>query len=146
MFYSGTNGQLFIDGTAAAKVASWSFNSSLGLLDTTTLGDTDATSTPGIRTNSGSCRLYYYSDTGGTGPNDATTLIGKLMTAGSAGVAPEAQQVTLKLAINVGGTAGTKYVQGPAYLTSVQMSCAVGEVLAADCAFQVNGAWTEVAL
>ena len=41
MFYSGTQGQMFIDGVKAAKVRSWTMNSSLSLLDTTTLGDTD---------------------------------------------------------------------------------------------------------
>ena len=51
MFYSGSQGHMYIDGVKAAKVRSWSFNSSLGLLDTTSLGDTDATATPGIRTN-----------------------------------------------------------------------------------------------
>ena len=29
MFYSGTQGQMFIDGVKAAKVRSWSFNSAL---------------------------------------------------------------------------------------------------------------------
>lgn len=143
MFQSGTNGQLFIDGVAAAKVASWSLNTSLGLLDTTTLGDTDATSTPGIRTNTGSCRLFYYSPVVGT--NSASVLINKLLKSGSDGVAPEPEQVTLRLAIDV-GTGTLRRVQGPVYLTSVQMTCAVGEVLSADCAFQVNGAWTEVVL
>jgi len=54
MYFSGTQGELYIDGVKAAKVRNWSFSSSLGLLDTTTLGDTDSTSTPGIRTNTGS--------------------------------------------------------------------------------------------
>ena len=35
-----------------------------------------------------------------------------------------------------------KYIQGKAYLTSVAMTCAVGEVLSAQVAFQANGAWT----
>jgi len=143
MFQSGTNGQLFIDGVAAAKVVSWSLNSSLGLLDTTTLGDTDATSTPGIRTNTGSCSLFYYNPVSGT--NSASTLINKLLKSGADGVAAEAQLVTLRLAIDVGSST-LRRVQGPAYLTSVQMTCAVGEVLSADCAFQINGAWTEVVL
>ena len=142
MFYSGTNGQLFIDGAAAAKVASWSMNSSLGLLDTTTLGDTDSTSTPGLRTNTGSCTLYYYAPIGGT--NSASTLINKLLKSGTAGVAPEAELVTLSLRFDIGGGRATRKLEGPAYLTSVEMTCAVGEVLSANCAFQINGAWTEV--
>ena len=98
MFYSGTQGELFIDDDkASSKVRSWSFNSSLGLLDTTTLGDTDATSTPGIRTNTGSCQLYYYAPVDGVAnANDCSTLINKLLKSKTAapntepGVAAEA--------------------------------------------------------
>ena len=152
MFYSGTQGQLFIDGDKAGKVRSWSFNSSLGLLDTTTLGDTDATSTPGIRTNTGSCQLYYYAPVDGiASANSCSTLINKLLkakaTGGEPGQAAEAEEVTLKLAVTEGGSStGVKYIQGKAYLTSVAMTCAVGEVLSAQVAFQANGAWTEVAI
>ena len=56
-------------------------------------------------------------------------------------MAAEAATVTLRLAVND----GKNYIEGPAYLTSV-VSCAVGEVLSADVAFQINGAWTEVTL
>ena len=148
MFYSGTNGQMFIDGTKAAKVRSWSFTSSLGLLSTTTLGDTDETSTPGIRTNTGSCELFYYAPADGvTGTNSASVLINKLLKAGTDGVAAEPEEVVLKLAITEGGSStGVKHVQGKVYLTSVAMTCAVGEVLSADVSFQVNGAFTEVVI
>ena len=146
MYYSGTQGELYIDGVKAAKVRNWSFSSSLGLLSTTTLGDTDETSTPGIRTNTGSCQLFYYAPSPIVGENNsASTLINKLIKAGTDGVAPEAEQVVLKLAVTK-GTGATSYIQGPAYLTSVSMSCAVGEVLSADVAFQINGAFTEVVM
>ena len=148
MFYSGAQGLMFIDGVKAAKVRSWSFSSSMGLLDTTTLGDTDATSRPGIRTNSGSCQLFYHiPDDGDISKNSASVLIDKLLKAGVDGVAPEAEEVVLKLAISDGSsTVGAKHIQGSVYLTSVSMSCAVGDVLSADVSFQVNGAFSEVAL
>jgi len=148
MFYSGTQGKMFIDGVKAAKVRSWSVSSSLGLLDTTTLGDTDATVTPGIRTNTGSCSLFYYAQSDGSGgANSASVLIDKLLKAGTEGVAAEAQEVVLKLEIDdTGVVTGPRYIQGPVYLTSVAMSCAVGEVFAAEVAFQVNGAFTEVVM
>ena len=150
MFYSGTQGEMFIDGTKAAKVRSWSFNSSLGLLDTTTLGDTDATSTPGIRTSTGNCSIFYYAPAGDE-TNSCSDLIGKLLKQKTAdaedGQAAEAEKVTLKLAVTESATsAGVKHIQGEVYLTSVAMTCAVGEVFSAEVAFQCNGAWTEVAL
>ena len=152
MFYSGTQGQLFIDGAKAAKVRKWSLNSSLALLDTTTLGDTDATVTPGIRTNTGNCQLFYYAPADGTtGSNSCSVLINKLLKAKTAGAesgqAGEAQSVKLRLAVTESDSStGAKYIEGDAYLTSVAMSCAVGEVFSADVAFKCNGAWKEVAL
>lgn len=148
MFYSGTQGKMFIDGARAAKVRNWSFSSSLGLLDTTTLGDTDGTVTPGIRTNTGSCTLLYYSQSDGSGGgNSASDLINKLLKAGTEGVALEADEVVLRLEIDDGGVLpGPRHVQGNVYLTSVSMTCAVGEVFSADVAFQVNGAFSEVSM
>lgn len=147
MFFSGTEGQLFIEGNKAAKVRSWSFASSLGLLDTTTLGDTDSTSTPGIRTNTGSCSLFYYATANPDYVNSASALINKLVKAGSEGVAAEAQEVVLRLAVNNSDSnVGIRYIEGPVFLTSASMTCAVGEVLSVDVAFQVNGAFTGVVL
>ena len=59
-FYSGKDGQLFIDGSQAAKVQSWSFSSSQAVLETTSLEDTDRTIVQGVRSYSGSARLFYY--------------------------------------------------------------------------------------
>ena len=59
-FYSGKDGRLLIDGTAAAKVRNWSYQASMQTLETTTLGDTDRTITNGIRSHSGACSLFYY--------------------------------------------------------------------------------------
>lgn len=152
MYYSGAQGQLFIDGVKAAKVRSWSFNSSLTLLSTTTLGDTDATSTPGIRTNTGSCSLFYYAPADdAVAPNSCSDLIRKLLkqqaTASEPGQAPESEKVTLRLTVAENtSSVGVKHIEGEAYLTSVSMTCAVGEVLSADVAFQCDGAWKEVAL
>lgn len=146
MFYSGSNGELWIDGVKAAKVRSWSLTSSLGLLDTTSLEDTDTTSVPGVRTTTGACQLFYYAeDPTDSNKNSCSVLIRKLIKAGSGGIAPEAQSVTLRLRVD-DGTTGGKFIEGPAHLTSVAMSCAVGEVLSADVAFQFNGAPTGVAL
>jgi len=147
-FYSGSNGELIIDGQKAARVANWSFNSNLALLDTTSLADTDRTVIPGTRSTTGSCTLFYYADDG-TGKNSASELIDKLIkvrTRGSEpGKAAEAEMVTLKLRIADGSTVG-RFLTGTAYLTSVQMTMAVGEVLSAVCSFEFNGAPTEVAL
>ena len=46
---------MLIDGTVAAKVTNWSFNTSMSPLDTTTLEDTDSNYIHGLRNTTGSC-------------------------------------------------------------------------------------------
>jgi hypothetical protein len=145
-FYSGQHGELWIDGKKAAKVAAWSFSSSLTTLDTTSLEDTDKTSTPGVRSTTGNCSLFYYADDpADLSSNSASTLIRKVVKAGSGGKAAEAEAATLKLRVADGTTAG-KFITGKVWLTSIQMSMAVGSVLSAEVAFEFDGAPTEVNL
>jgi hypothetical protein len=149
-FYSGSQGQLLIDGVAAARVQGWSVSTSLGLLDTTSLEDTDRTSTPGVRSTTGSCTLFYYApDPGEPGRNDASVLINKLTKSSLAGQRPgqanESEAVTLRLRVVDGSTTG-KFLEVNAHLTSVEMRMAVGEVLSAQVAWEANGAPTEVNL
>ena len=145
-FYSGQNGQLLMDGTQAARVASWQFSTSLSLLDTTSLADTDRSTAAGIRSTTGSVSLYYYADDA-SNANSAATLLRKLIKARTSGAEPnradEAEQVTLRLKVS-DGTTGGKYIQGTAWLTSVEMTMAVGQVLSANCAFEFSGAPQEV--
>jgi len=150
MFFSGSQGQLLIDGQVAARVSGWSFSTSLGLLDTTSLEDTDRTTTPGVRTTTGSCSLFYYEpDPGETGRNDASLLLNKLVKDRLAGQGPgqasESERVTLRLRVKDGTTTG-KFVEVQAYLTSVEMRMAVGEVLSAQVAWEAIGAPVDVDL
>ena len=88
-FYSGRDGELYIAGsdTKAAKVQSWSFSSSMAVLETTSLGDTDRTLKAGVRSYSGSCRLFYYvaSPASGADSNLNAILTNAIKTGGSAG-------------------------------------------------------------
>ncbi|MCE2835387.1 MAG: hypothetical protein LW834_12075 [Cyanobium sp. 49614_E6] len=147
-FYSGSHGELWIDGTKAARVSGWSLSSSLGMLDATSLADTDQVSVPGVRSTSGNCTLFYYAeDATNTGSNSASKLLNKLIKSRSTGtvegVAPEAERVTLKLKV-VDGTAMGKYITVSAWLTSAELAMSVGSVLSAQVAFSVIGAPTEV--
>lgn len=130
---------------AAAKVRNWSYTASMQTLPTTTLGDRDQTSTNGVRTHSGSCSLFYYADTGGTTPNSASTLLNKLVKANANGQGTDADQVTLRLAIDDGTTNG-KYIEGECWLTEVSMTMSVGEVLSANVNFEFDGAPREMSI
>ena len=107
-FYSGQDGQLFVDGgsTAVAKVRSWSFTASQAVLETVSLEDTDRTIIPGIRSITGSCSIYYYSELGeDTGAGGVSTLLQKFVkpsggsTAGTAKTT-KASNVRFKLLID----------------------------------------------
>ena len=142
-FYSGSSGGLLIDGEKAARVRSWNISSSASMLDTTSLADTDRTVTPGIRSTSGSCDVFYHTTNPSTKEgNSASELLNVLIKARSGdgdGVAEETTPVTLKLLVNDGTTDG-KYVEVEAYITSAQLTMAVGDVLAAQISFEANGA------
>ena len=63
-FYSGRDGEFSFDGNVIAKVASFTIQSNLETLETTTLGDNARTYTPGVLSYSGSATLLYYEDSG----------------------------------------------------------------------------------
>ena len=146
-FYSGQDGQLFVDGsgTPVAKVRSWSFTASQAVLETVSLEDTDRTIIPGIRSITGSCSIYYYSESGeDTGAGGVSTLLQKFVkTSGgaTAGVSKttKASNVRLKLLIDDGSTA-KRFIDFYAYIPRLSMTNAVGQVLAADISFEVDGA------
>ena len=142
-FYSGQQGQLFIDGTKAAKVQTWSFQTSQAVLETTSLGDTDRTIIPGTRSLTGSCRLFYYQSTSGSG-GDVTRLLQKCVktaTPAGNGEATNSAPAIMKLLIN-DGSSGSRYIEFQCYLTSISMLMAVSEVFSADVNFEANGAPT----
>jgi hypothetical protein len=147
-YYSGRDGELLIDGVKAGKVRSWSVSASASTLDTTTLEDTDRTVIYGVRSMTGNCSLFYYADNATTkAGNDASVLLNKIIkartTSTEPGTAADPETVTLRLRISDGTTSG-KYIEGSVLITSVSMSMAVGEVLAAEVAFEFNGAPTGV--
>jgi hypothetical protein len=143
-FYTGTDGRLIIDNVTAAKVINWSFTSSLQVLETTTLSDFDRTAVPGIRSSSGSCSLFYYdADPTSTSTNSASKLLNKIIKAGGSNAqGAETEKVRLELRVVTGGS--TRSVVGDVWITSANMTMAVGEVLSCNITFEFDGAPTSV--
>ncbi len=139
-FYTGTDGRLLIEGEDAAKVINWSFTSSLQVLETTTLSERDRTAVPGIRSASGSCSLFYYdTDPTDTSTNSASRLLNKLIKeGGSNGQGAETERVRLQLRLLTGGV--TRRIFGDVWITSANLTMAVGEVLSSDITFEFDGA------
>ena len=146
-FYSGSDGQLWIDNVKAAKVQSWSFSSSQAVLETTSLEQTDRTVIPGVRSYSGTARLFYYQASAGSG-GSASTLIAKSvkpLIAGNNNANLDSSSVTLKLKID-DASANGRFITFTAYLTGISMNSSVGEVLSADVSWEADGAPTEVSI
>jgi hypothetical protein len=137
--YTGKDGRLLIDGTEQIKVSNWTLTGSLEVLETTTLGDSQRTYTPGVQEFNGSASLLYYND--GTDRNDAATALKKVLKV--AGVT-DSDTVTMTLRLVEGNT--NHDVQLTAYITSVSFGASVGEVSRADISFQGTGALTTVTI
>ncbi len=144
-FYSGRDGELYIAGsdTKAAKVQSWSFSSSMAVLETTSLGDTDRTLKAGVRSYSGSCRLFYYvaSPASGADSNLNAILTNAIKTGSSAGDGEndDSPEIVLKLRMTT-GSSDIRDIQFSVFITGVSMNTAVGEVASADISWEANGA------
>jgi hypothetical protein len=111
----------------------------LETLETTTLGDSQRSYTPGVQEFSGSASLLYYNDDADR--NDAATALKKVLKV--AGIS-DSDTVTMTLRL-VEGNANHD-VQLTAYITSVSFGAAVGEVSRADISFQGTGALTAVTI
>ena len=147
-FYSGKEGQMFINGEQVAKVRSWSFTMNQAVLETVSLEDTDRTIIHGTRSYTGSASVYYYQDVAGGGAGQLSTLISNIIKTGSSagdGANAESTAMTFKLRIKDGSTAG-RFIEFQAIPTSFSITSAVGEVTAADISFEVNGAPTGLVL
>ncbi len=166
--FTGATGKLFLNntadnddpGTEIAKVQNWSFNTSVSLVSTKTLGQTDDVFTPVGRSTTGSCRILYYQQTLGSKSTDdsASTLLNKVIKQRDSATdilngasldqndeVDAAKTFRIRLTIDDGTTdnAGKitgKFIDMRVFITSISMSMSVGEVLAADIQFQCQGA------
>ena len=138
-FYTGKDGRLLIDGTEQIKVSSWMLSGSLEVLETTTLGDSQRSYTPGVQEFNGSATLLYYND--GTGRNDAAVALKKVLRI--SGVS-DGDTVDMRLRLVEGST--NHDVRLTTYITSVTFGASVGEVSSAQINFQATGALSEVTI
>lgn len=126
---TGNTGSLLYNGIRIAKVKNFSFSTQRGALDTTGVGDLDRTFISGVRQSSASGTILYDPD------DSATVALLSSIYGNSTGVGP-----TLSLLINSGSGLG---ISAAAVLTEVGISVPVGDVVAANCSFQLSGTITE---
>ena len=153
-FFTGTKGSLLLEGNTIASVQNWTVSTTVSLLNTRTLSESDDTFEPDGRSTSGSCRVLYYDDgSGNINSNNASTFINKVIKArdGSPGLGaslyqgndPDEYRSSLRLKVDDGSADG-RYIEMRILITNVTLTMAVGEIFAADIAFQASGAPTFV--
>lgn len=138
-FYTGRDGRLLIGGTEQIKVSNWTLTGALEVLETTSLGESQRSYTPGVQEFNGSATLLYYKDD--TNRNDAATALKKVLRIG--GVS-SSDTVTMRLRLVDGNT--NSDVELTAYITNVTYGAAVGDVTRADITFQATGALSAVTI
>ena len=162
-FYPGQFGKMYmrkIDskgdvvegaGYELAKVANWQFNQTQAVIEATSLGDTDRVIVPGVRSLTGSCRIFYYSYQQGTKVrNDCARLLEKILKTHSTddwedrpdyGQNEHSEPVLFRMELaRVDSDTLKRFIDIPAIITGATMGSAVGEVSAADITFEASGA------
>jgi hypothetical protein len=133
--YTGRDGALQIAGTTVAKVVSFSFQSDLETLETTTLSDSIRSYSPGIVGYSGSASLLYYKEDSGS--INTTGILSKLIKTGTAGVSStDTVELTFRW---IDGTDNND-IKMTAYVTSASMGAATAELVRAEISFVGTGA------
>ena len=137
--YTGRDGSLLLNGTTQLKVANWSLQGQLEVLDTTTLAECERTFTPGLQSFTGSASLLYYKDDAGR--NDASALLRSIIKTSEV---TTADRVRLTLRLSDNGV--NSDVTFNAYVTSVSIGATVGDISRAEISFQVDGALATVTI
>jgi hypothetical protein len=156
-FFTGRSGALYLESTGtttptgastqALKLRDWSLETTLELLETTTVDTAVKSYTPGSVSSTGSATvLYYRKDTGEAG-TQFTSFLDKIMKTASTGVGTSDR---VGIILRAGSTAGTGSdikddISFNAYITNASMQVSTGELTSVAIQFTVDGPFLEVA-
>lgn len=157
-YYSGKDGKLLLsktDTTGSAvfseeelgQVQNWSFSQSMSVLEATAMGDTDRVISAGVRSYSGSCRIFYYTSSSTAAPNVGKFLKESIKVGSAAGDATNEESGQLKLKLRLEEAAdGTnaRDIVFSIFITGISMSSSVGEISSVDISWEANGAPIEL--
>ena len=127
--FSGQDGVLVFNGETQVRVRNWSFTSNVDTLETTDLGDDARRYTVGLKTATATATIMYHDDN-----NTLRDILNKAITTG----APTSHRLELRW--------DDKDLDFNAFITSVNVTCSVGEVMTADLSFQMTGDYQTVDL
>ena len=139
--YTGRDGVLQLSGATLAKVVNFSLQANLETLETTTLGDSLRSYSPGVLGYSGNASLLYYKDDDNS--INTANILNKLVKTGTAGVS---SSDTVELTLRWEDGVDKNDIKLTAYITSATIGAATGEISRADIAFTGTGALSTVSI
>jgi hypothetical protein len=156
-FYTGRSGKLFLtpiltaapnptDAQAVLKIRDWSLETTLELLETTTIDTAVKNYTPGMVSSTGSATVMYYRSEPGDVGVQFEQLLNKVMKTSNAGVT-EADRVGMVFRAGSLPGAGVDVkddIALNAYITSAGITVGTGELTSVSLQFTVDGAFLEL--
>ena len=133
-FYTGRTGKLRLGGSEVSKVRNWTLDTSVNMLDTTALGDTANTFTPGLFSATGSATLSYYN--GDT--TDVTNLLERIT---KTGAITDTDEVALTFEVGSDQLFITN-----AFINSASITSSTDELTTVSFNFTINGPLTSVTI
>ena len=156
-FYTGRSGRLYItpvlvftptpaDNQSVLKIRDWSIETSLELLETTTIDTAVKSYTPGMVSSTGSATVMYYRQESGDVGVQFEQLLNKVMKTSTTGVS-ESDRVGMVLRAGVQPGAGVDVkddIAFNAYITSAGITVGTGELTSVALQFTVDGPFIEL--
>jgi hypothetical protein len=156
-FYTGRTGRLFLTPILTAapnpsaaqsvlKIRDWSIDTSLELLETTTIDTAVKSYTPGMVSSTGSATVMYYRVESGDIGVQFEQLLNKVMKTSTEGVT-EADRVGMVLRAGVQPSAGVDVkddIAFNAYITNAGITVGTGELTSVSLQFTVDGPFLEL--
>ena len=156
-FYTGRSGKIFLydDGaidptpssaTSVLKIRDWSIDTTLELLETTTIDTAVKSYTPGMVSSTGSATVMYYRKEGAETGVQFDQLLNKIMKTSNVGVGT-GDRVGLALRAGAQAGVGTDIkddISFNAYITSASITVGTGELTSVAIQFTVDGPFLEI--
>lgn len=155
-YFTGRTGALYLTsaGTGdptplaaekALKLRDWSLETTVDLLETTTVDTAVKGYTPGASSATGSATLLYYRREAGETGVDFDTFLSKIMKTTNAGVT-EADRVGMILRVGdtPAGVDNKDDIAFNAYISNASLSVGTGELTAISIQFTVDGPFREI--
>ena len=125
------------------KITNWTITTTQALLNTTTLGSYDKKSEYGLRTTTGTLRLFYYTtgESSYPGNNSGSWFIKTIQRDET--MTDPSREVRLRLYVDdnnyKGAVSERDYIEFNANITSISYGVSVGELVGVDVSFEANG-------